>query len=119
MNEFIALLIEHFAELVFAVISLMIAKYVVPFIKNEAIPWLKEKRIYDMVKKYVQAAEKISETTKFDKKAWVVNMLRDSGIEVTEEVDSLIESAVKELDIAVGPIIDVVVGDEIEDSVIE
>lgn len=91
-------------EIIATVLSLIITYYVIPFIKNDAIPWLKEKRIYELIKQLVQAAEKMAESgaiAKVDKKATVIKLLTDKGIIVTDEIDALIESAVKELDIVV------------------
>ena len=85
-------------QLAFAVISALITAYVVPY--------LKKKNIYDTVKKLVQAAEKLAENANIDKKAWVKAELSHLGVKMTAVTDTLIdafiESAVKELDIAVG-----------------
>ena len=85
-------------QLTFAVISALITAYVVPY--------LKKKNIYDTVKKLVQAAEKLAENANSDKKAWVKAELSRLGVKMTALTDTLIdafiESAVKELDIAVG-----------------
>lgn len=89
-------------EIIAKVLGLVVACYVLPFIKNTAIPWLKEKRIYDIVKKFVNAAEKMAESgaiQKVDKKTKVVEWLTKKGIVVDDEILSLIESAVKELDL--------------------
>ena len=85
-------------QLTFAVISALITAYIVPY--------LKKKNIYDTVKKLVQAAEKLAENANIDKKAWVKAELSRLGVKMTAVTDTLIdafiESAVKELDIAVG-----------------
>lgn len=85
-------------QLIFAVISALITAYVVPY--------LKKKNIYDTVKKLVQAAEKLAENANIDKKAWVKAELSRLGVKMTAVTDTLIdafiESAVKEIDIAVG-----------------
>lgn len=85
-------------QLTFAVISALITAYVVPY--------LKKKNIYDTIKKLVQAAEKLAENANIDKKAWVKAELSRLGVKMTAVTDTLIdafiESAVKELDIAVG-----------------
>ena len=91
-------------EIIATVITLLVTYYVVPFIKNDAIPWLKEKRIYEIIKQLVQAAEKMAESgviAKVDKKDTVIKLLTDKGIVVTDEISALIESAVKELDIVI------------------
>lgn len=89
MDEIITLSVR----LMFAVIGVIITTYL--------IPWLKEKRLYVVVKTAVQAAEKLAESqqiTKETKKAYVVDFLENKGIKVTYEVDVLIESCVEELD---------------------
>lgn len=86
--------IEVAVKVVFLVLSTIVTLYV--------IPWLKEKRVYDTVKKMVDAAEKWAQTNEIDKKAWVIEKLEASGVKVNEHVDALIEAAVTELDIALG-----------------
>ena len=89
MDEIITLSVR----LIFAVIGVIITTYL--------IPWLKEKRLYVVVKTAVQAAEKLAESqqiTKETKKAYVIDFLESKGIKVTYEVDVLIESCVEELD---------------------
>ncbi len=66
------------------------------------IPWLKDKRLLGTVKTLVEAAEKLAENQPIDKKAWVVAQLTNIGIKVTPFVEAAIESAVKQLDIAMG-----------------
>lgn len=84
--------IELIVKIVFLVLSTVVTLYVVP--------WLKEKRLYDTVKKMVDAAEKWAETNNIDKKQWVISQLESKGITVNSYVEALIEAAVKELDIA-------------------
>lgn len=89
MEEIITLSVR----LIFAVIGVIITTYL--------IPWLKEKRLYGVVKTAVQAAEKLADSqqiTKETKKAYVIDFLENQGIKVTYEVDVLIESCVEELD---------------------
>lgn len=66
------------------------------------LPWLKEKRLLGTVKTLVEAAEKLAENQPLDKKAWVVAQLENIGVKVTPFVEAAIESAVKQLDIAMG-----------------
>jgi len=106
MREIILQAISGFAE-VAIVAAIGIATY---YIKTAVIPWLKEKRLYDTVKKYVQAAEKLGNVgtiPKDSKKAHVIRLLENKGIKVTPEIDALIESAVLELDNAVGELVGV------------
>lgn len=85
--------IEAIVKIVFVILGTIVTVYVVP--------WLKEKRLYDTVKKMVDAAEKWAENNNIDKKEWVISQLEGKGIEVNQYVDALIEAAVKELDIAI------------------
>lgn len=90
MNE----VITYAVKLVFAVAGVLITYCLVP--------WLKEKRLYDIVKQFVRAAEKLAANVTLDKKQYVIDCLTDKGIKVTPAVDALIEAAVEELDIAIG-----------------
>lgn len=87
------LIIELVVKLAFALFGGIITIYVVP--------WLKEKNLYNTVKKMVQAAEKWNSTHPIDKKAWVVEQLTAKGVTVNPYVEALIESAVQELDTAI------------------
>lgn len=94
------LILPNLLEIIMSIISLLIARYIIPFIKNDLIPWLKEKRLYGTVRKFVQAAEKLAESgviQKVDKKNKVIELLKNNGINVDETVDAFIESCVKEL----------------------
>lgn len=96
------LILENILEIIMSAISLTVAYYVVPYIKSDLIPWLKEKRIYKLVQSFVQAVEKMAESgaiKKIDKKAKVIELLENKGIVVNGIVDAFIESCVKELDI--------------------
>lgn len=89
-------------DIIIAVITIVVSVYVIPLIKNELKPWLEEKRIYDLAKKFVEAAEKLAESgiiEKIDKKAKVIELLEAKGITVTPDVDAFIEAAVKQLDL--------------------
>lgn len=98
----INVVIENLFNIVVSVLSIIVSYYLIPAIKNDLVPWLKEKHIYDMIHKFVQSAEKLAETgviEKKDKKAEVVRLLQEQGIEITDAVNAAIESAVKELDL--------------------
>ena len=106
MNEIILQAISGFAE-VAIIAAIGIATY---YIKTTVIPWLKEKHLYDTVKKFVQAAEKLGDVgtiPKANKKAHVIRLLENKGIKVTPEIKALIESAGLELDNAMGEIVGV------------
>lgn len=94
--------LQNVLELILIVISLFVSYYAVPYITDDLIPMLKEKHLYDVIKKFVQAAEKLAESgviKKADKKDMVIKLLESKGIVVSKVTESFIESAVKELDI--------------------
>lgn len=103
MNEVITTIITNLLHLVLAVAGAAVTGLLVPWVVKTVIPWLKEKRLYGIVKKFVEAAEKSAEAGKIDKatkKEFVERLLEAKGIEITPEVDAIIEAAVEELDIA-------------------
>lgn len=88
-------------QVVCALIGVLLTAVVVPWLKTSAIPWMKEKQLYGLVQKFVQAAEKLAETgvlERKDKKQYVVKLLEQNGYKVNTETEAFIESAVKELD---------------------
>jgi hypothetical protein len=106
MNETLKMIMDailpNILEIIITIISLIVARYVIPFIKNDLIPWLKEKKLYGTIKKFVQAVEKMAEAGVIEKglkKEKVLELLAQNGVEVNPVVDSFIESCVKELDI--------------------
>ena len=110
-------ILPNILEIILTVISLIISYYVVPYIKKDLIPWLKEKRVYSIVKNFVQAVEKMAETGVIDKtvkKAKVVELLQNIGITVDDNVEVLIESCVKELDMLTSTVIEEIIETEIE-----
>ncbi len=119
MNDFLNALGANLFDFVLALVLAVISAFVIPwakktaapFIKETVIPWLREKRLYGIVECFVQAAEKYAENHEIDKKSYVVNLLKDKGVEITPEVEAYIESAVKKLDMSVGEVIDIVTDD--------
>lgn len=118
MNEaIIDAIVSNVLEIVATIISLVVAYYVIPYIKNDLIPWLKEKRLYNIVKSFVQAAEKMAESgliAKVDKKKEVTKLLSNKGIVVDDTVDAFIESCVKELDIIDSVIYETIIETDVE-----
>ena len=111
------LLTEHLLETILGIISLVISYYVIPAIKNDLVPFLKEKRLYNIVEKFVCATEKLAETgviEKVDKKEKVIDLLEKKGITVTLEVEAFIESAVKQLDLMGEVIVETIKEEETE-----
>ena len=105
-------ILPNILEIILTIISLVISYYVIPYIKRDLIPWLKEKHIYSVVKNFVQAVEKMAETgaiNKVDKKTKVVELLQSKGITVDSNVETLIESCVKELDMLASTVIEEIV----------
>lgn len=110
-------ILPNVLEIIMTIISLVVAYYVIPYIKGDLIPWLKEKRIYSIVKNFVQAAEKMAESgiiPKVDKKSLVIELLENKGIIVDTTVDAIIESCVKELDVITSTIYEELV--EVEEN---
>lgn len=104
MNAFYSEIASGILQIVCALISILLTAVVVPWLKTSAIPWMKEKQLYGVVKKFVQAAEKLAETgalEREDKKKYVINLLEQKGYHMNAETEAFIESAVKELDMSV------------------
>lgn len=105
-------ILPYILEIILTIISLVVSYYFIPYIKNDLIPLLKEKRLYNIVKSFVQAVEKLAESgviAKVDKKAKVIELLESNGITVNATVDAFIESCVKELDIITSTIYEEIV----------
>ena len=123
MKMFMEALLPYFFEIIIAIISLVVARYVIPCIKNDLVPWLKEKRLYNIVKSFVQAAEKLAESgviEKCDKKAKVIELLEKNRIVVDDVIEGFIEAAVKELDIITSTIYnEIILDDEFEEGLEE
>lgn len=114
-------ILPNVLEIIITIISLIVARYVVPCIKDDLVPWLKEKRLHNIIKSFVRAAEKLAESgviEKCDKKSKVIELLEKNGIVVTDVIDGFIESCVKELDIVTSTIYDGIIV-ETENKVIE
>ncbi len=118
MEEFAKLIIPNLLEfvvsLILAVVSCFLLPWIrrvaAPFIRETVVPWLKEKRLYGIVQHFVEAAEKLAENNRIDKKEYVLNMLKDKGIEITPEIEAYIESAVKKLDLTVNDVVGEITG---------
>jgi hypothetical protein len=115
LEEIMVAIAPNIFEIVLAIISLVVANYAIPYIKNDFMPWFKEKRIYGTVKKFVQAVEKMAEANiinKTDKKAKVIELLKSKGIEVNDVIDAFIESCVKELDMITSVVYEEIIEEE-------
>lgn len=106
---------DNVLDIIIAIITIIVSYYVIPCIKNDLVPWLEDKRLYGIVKTLVQAAEKLADSgsiQKCDKKQYVINFLKDQGIEITGKVDTFIESCVKELDFVIDTAKDEIINNE-------
>lgn len=102
MQAIIDVIFENVLDIVISIISIVVSCYLIPIIKTEFIPWLKDNHLYDTIVKLVQAVEKLAESgiiEKVDKKEEVIRLLKEQGIDINDKVDAFIESAVKELDL--------------------
>jgi len=102
METVITTLITSLVELIFAVALAAFTGIVIPWLVSTGIPWLKEKRLYNLASKFVAAAEKRANAGTLDKKYkkdYVIGQFEKKGITVTPELDAFIEAAVMELDI--------------------
>ena len=96
---------ENILEIILSIISLVVTYYILPAIREDLVPWLKEKRLYSTVKKFVQAAEKLADAgtiNKKDKPQYVIGLLEENGIAVNNTIKAFIESSCKEIDIVIG-----------------
>ena len=101
-EQIISVITSNLLNIVLGIISIVISYYLIPAIKNQLVPWLKEKHLYDIVYKAVLAAEKLGETSqirKADKKQYVLALLQKRNISITPEVEQFIETACEELDL--------------------
>lgn len=100
MSEYLPLANALF-ELMLVLIGLLFSKALLPFVQDTVIPWLREKRVLNLVSKFVQAAEKLASTGVIDKetrKKYVLNLLESKGVQITPVIDAFVESAVFDLD---------------------
>lgn len=100
-------------RLVIAILLALFGRYLLPWLGNTVVPWLKDKHLFTVVTRFVQAAEKMAEAGTLNhnkKKEYVIHLLEKRGYTVDENVNAFIESAVKELDLMTGAI-----GDSLND----
>jgi hypothetical protein len=78
-------------------------------------PWLKNQSCYWIIRRAVQAAEKLGATgavAKEKKRDWVISTLESWGVEVDDSTKVMIEAAVTELDAAGSAIAKQITSDE-------
>jgi hypothetical protein len=97
MMEAMTPIIVNLVRIVIAGSFALLCKAIIPAVT----PWLKQVGLYQVVRYFVNAAEKMAATNqipKETKKQWVKDMLAKVGIEDSAIIDALIEGAVEELD---------------------
>ena len=102
MNEVLAQTLAYLFEAIVIAIFGVITYYT----KTVLIPRIQDKQLYEIVQRYVRAAEKLAKAGKLskgaDKKDYVLRLLEASGIDLDNEIlNAMIESAVEELDLKV------------------
>lgn len=100
-SSFYPMIIQFAVDLVRMIIAVAFGVIILPWVKNNAIPWLKDKQLYGTIKQFVRAAEKLGDTGTIDKDAkldYVLALLGKKGITATTDVRAMIESAVGDLD---------------------
>ena len=93
ITEIATAILPSVMEIIGTIAMLMAAKI--------GIPWLREQRIFSLVRKLVKGAEKAAEAGKIpktDKHALVIKLLKMKNIEVTPFLDAFIDAAIKEMD---------------------
>lgn len=90
MNELTVNLITLIVRVIIAAAAVLLSRYVLPMIK--------ESGVYGKISKLASAAEKLAENWNIDKKAYVIDMLRENNVKITPYVEAMIEAAVSELD---------------------
>lgn len=101
MTVLYPMITECAVNLVKIAMTVIFGIIIIPWVKNSAIPWLKEKQLCNLIGKFVRAAEKLADAGTINKKTkldYVISLLAQHGVKVTPEVRALIESAVGELD---------------------
>ena len=91
--------INEILSIVFALVIVVISRYFIPYLKTR-LEKEGQEQLVEIIENLVQAAEQIFSGEKMgkQKKEYVVKALAADGIEVTESVNAMIESAVYSLD---------------------
>lgn len=87
--------VTDFINIAFAVVAVVLTRYLVPFLKNK-LEEAGQSSLISLIEQLVEAAEQVFNGVKQgdEKKQYVVNSLLEKGVAVTSEVDSQIEAAV-------------------------
>lgn len=91
--------INEILSIVFALVIVVISRYFIPYLKTRLEKEGQEKLV-ELIEALVQAAEQIYTGVQQgeQKKKYVVKALAADGVEITESVNAMIESAVYSLD---------------------
>lgn len=97
-------IIEVISKIVIPIAGILITAFLIPYIKSKTTKNQRD-MIYGLVKIGVNAAEQTAKLNGLDtgkkKKEYVLKFINDMGLKITEdELDNMIESAVKELKLA-------------------
>lgn len=93
---------EIMNNVIYIVMSLaivIVTRYLVPYLKAR-LSAVNQEELIQLIENLVQAAEQLftAEKSGEQKKAYVVDALAKDGVEITESVNAMIESAVYSLD---------------------
>lgn len=93
---------EIMNNVIYIVMSLaivIVTRYLVPYLKAR-LSAANQEELIQLIENLVQAAEQLftDEKSGEQKKAYVVDALAKDGVEITESVNAMIESAVYSLD---------------------
>lgn len=100
-SEFYPMIVDCAVGVAKVIIAIVFGVIIIPWVKKNAIPWLKDKQLYGVIQKFVRAAEKLGEAGTISKDAkldYVIGLLNKRGVNVTADVRAMIESAVGDLD---------------------
>ena len=91
--------INEILSIVFALVIVVISRYLIPYLKTR-LEKEGQEQLVELIENLVRAAEQLFTAAKSgeQKKEYVVSALAGKGIEVTESVNAMIESAVYSLD---------------------
>lgn len=92
-------LLDYALYLIMSVAVVIVTRYFVPYLKAR-LSAANQEELIQLIENLVQAAEQLFTAAKSgeQKKEYVVSALAGKGIEVTESVNAMIESAVYSLD---------------------
>lgn len=92
-------ILNYALYLIMSVSVVIVTRYLVPYLKAR-LSAANQEELIQLVENLVKAAEQLftAEKSGEQKKAYVVDALAKDGVEITESVNAMIESAVYSLD---------------------